>query len=212
MSAGYKDFTAGAILTAADLEDYNQNQSIMRFASAAARDAALTTVKTEGMMAYLIDLNVMTVYSGSAWSTIGSVHGALTVWTPTITQSAGVTFTTTFAHYVRMGRWIIGWFNLAVTGPGTAANAIIIGGIPTTAAAAMVGTMLGAGELLDASAATKYGFNVALESATTFSLRQQPTTAQTDNRYGISGTVFGLALASGDNITGCFQYEASADG
>lgn len=210
MAEGYHDFVAGDKPTAGDLEDYCELQGVMRFASAAARDAALTTVKTEGMFAYLKDLNVVTVYSGSAWSTVGPVHGALTAWTPTITQSAGVTFTNTFAHYVRMGRLITGWFNLAVTGSGTATNAIIIGGVPATAAA-MVGTMLGAGELLDASAATKYGFNVALESTTTFSLRQQPTTAQTDNRYGISGTAFGLALASGDNITGCFQYEAAAD-
>ena len=57
MAAGYKDFTAGAVLTAADLEDYTQNQSIMRFASASARDTALSTVKTEGMHAYLIDVN-----------------------------------------------------------------------------------------------------------------------------------------------------------
>ena len=57
MAAGYKDFVAGTVLAAADLEDYCELQSVMRFASAAARDTALSAVKTEGMLAYLLDVN-----------------------------------------------------------------------------------------------------------------------------------------------------------
>ena len=103
MAAGYKDFVAGTVLAAADLEDYCELQSVMRFASAAARDTALSAVKTEGMLAYLLDVNTLTVYSGTAWSTIGPVHGAPTSYTPTWT---GITLgsSTQVAEYVRIGR------------------------------------------------------------------------------------------------------------
>lgn len=104
MAAGYKDFTAGAILTAADLEDYNQNQSIMRFASAAARDTALSVVKTEGMFAYLIDVNTVTVYTGAAWSTIGPILGAWIAYTPTWSGTLGNG--TVAGAYQRIGRTV----------------------------------------------------------------------------------------------------------
>lgn len=126
MAQGYKDFTAGAILTAADLEDYNQNQSIMRFASAAARDAALSVVKTEGMRAYLIDVNCETVYSGSLWSTIGPVHGALSVFDPVITQGVTVAHTVGNSTWSRVGRQVTWRWTLIVTGSGTASNVVTL--------------------------------------------------------------------------------------
>ena len=105
MAAGYKDFVAGTTLAAADLEDYCELQSVMRFASAAARDTALSAVKTEGMMAYLVDVNTLTVYTGTAWSTVGPLHGALTSYTPTW---SGITLgsSTQVAEYSRIGRMV----------------------------------------------------------------------------------------------------------
>ena len=38
---GYKAFTGGAVLTAAQVQGYLQYQAVMKFATAAARDAAL---------------------------------------------------------------------------------------------------------------------------------------------------------------------------
>lgn len=207
---GFKDFVNGTALPETDLDDYLGKQVVMKFASAAARDAALGGVLREGMVAYLDDLNTVTVYSGAAWSTIGPVHGALPAWTPTITQSASVTSTITYARYTRNGRLITGWFNINITSAGTITNAVIIGGIPFTAAA-MVGTALGSGELFDASVPAKAGFNVFMETTTTISLRHQGSLSQADNRLGITGTSFAAALASGDTLSGYFSYEAAAD-
>lgn len=69
--AGYKDFTAGAVLTAAQLNQYCNEQSVMVFATTAARDSALTSVLAEGMTCYVKDggsgTPVMFIYDGSAW-------------------------------------------------------------------------------------------------------------------------------------------------
>ena len=66
---GYKLFTTGAVLTAAQVQQNLANQSVLFYASAAARDAdtALTAGLTEGMFCYLADTNTTAYYSGSAW-------------------------------------------------------------------------------------------------------------------------------------------------
>ena len=66
---GYKLFTTGAVLTASQVQQNLANQSVLFYASAAARDAdtALTAALTEGMFCYLADTNTTAYYSGSAW-------------------------------------------------------------------------------------------------------------------------------------------------
>lgn len=62
MAEGFKTWNSGDILNAADLNDYTSSQAVMRFANAAARDAALTAITVvEGMVAYLKDTNILTV-------------------------------------------------------------------------------------------------------------------------------------------------------
>jgi hypothetical protein len=64
---GFKDFQTGEVLTAADVDGYLM-QGIWVFASAAARDSAVTSPQ-EGNSCYLKDTDVIQVYSGSAWVT-----------------------------------------------------------------------------------------------------------------------------------------------
>ena len=68
-NAGYKLFTTGDVLTAGQVQQNMSNQSVLFYASAAARDAdaALTAGLTEGMFCYLADTNITAYYSGSAW-------------------------------------------------------------------------------------------------------------------------------------------------
>ena len=72
--AGWKDFVPGAVLTAAQVQDYLQDQSVMVFASAAARTSALAS-PTEGMISYLSDSNIVQMYTGSSWLTIADDGG-----------------------------------------------------------------------------------------------------------------------------------------
>ena len=63
---GYKDFTAGAVLTAAQVDGYLMEQAVMNFAGTAARGSALSSVQAAGMMAH-VGGGTVTVYDGSAW-------------------------------------------------------------------------------------------------------------------------------------------------
>jgi len=65
--AGYKLFATGDVLTAAQVNTYLMQQTVMVFASSAARTAALSGVLAEGMVSYLQDTNSLEVYDGSAW-------------------------------------------------------------------------------------------------------------------------------------------------
>jgi hypothetical protein len=62
---GFKTFTTGEVLTAADVNGYLM-QGVLVFASAAARDAAITSPQ-EGQCCYLKDTDAVLTYSGSAW-------------------------------------------------------------------------------------------------------------------------------------------------
>jgi hypothetical protein len=70
--AGYKLFNTGDVLTAAQVNTYLQEQTVMVFASSAARTSALSGVLAEGMMSYLQDTNAVEVYDGSNWVSVGS--------------------------------------------------------------------------------------------------------------------------------------------
>jgi len=67
----FKDFTAGEVLTAADVDNFLMRQTVMVFDDASARDTALSAVLAEGMVAYTKDDDVIRSYSGSVWSPIG---------------------------------------------------------------------------------------------------------------------------------------------
>jgi hypothetical protein len=76
--AGYKLYATGDVLTAAQVNNYLQEQTVMVFADAAARTTALASVLAEGMISYLKDTDVTQYYSGSAWVTIGGSASPLT--------------------------------------------------------------------------------------------------------------------------------------
>jgi len=88
---GFKDFTTGEVLTAADVDGYLM-QGVWVFASAAARDAAVTSPE-EGNFAYLKDTNVTTYYTGSTWANLDTtgMTNPMTTTGDTIYSSSGST-------------------------------------------------------------------------------------------------------------------------
>lgn len=70
--AGYKLFNTGDVLTAAQVNTYLQEQTVMVFANSAARTTALASVLAEGMVTYLKDTDALEIYSGTAWVGYGS--------------------------------------------------------------------------------------------------------------------------------------------
>jgi hypothetical protein len=88
---GFKDFVTGEVLTAADVDGYLM-QGVWVFASAAARDSAVTSPQ-EGNFAYLKDTNVTTYYTGSAWANLDTtgMTNPMTTTGDTIYSSSGST-------------------------------------------------------------------------------------------------------------------------
>jgi hypothetical protein len=72
---GFKTFTTGEVLTAADTNGYLM-QGVLVFASSAARAAAITSPQ-EGQYSYLKDTNSTEYYDGAAWiaAPIGDITG-----------------------------------------------------------------------------------------------------------------------------------------
>ena len=80
---GFKTFTTGEVLTAADTNGYLM-QGVLVFASSAARAAAITSPQ-EGQYSYLKDTNSTEYYDGAAWiaAPIGDITG--------VTAGVGIT-------------------------------------------------------------------------------------------------------------------------
>lgn len=68
----YKDFTPAQILTASEVAVYLMRQTVMVFATATNRNAAITS-PTEGMVTYQQDTKLFSFYNGTAWVDMGMV-------------------------------------------------------------------------------------------------------------------------------------------
>ena len=88
---GFKTFETGDVLTAGDTNGYLM-QGVLVFASAAARDAAITSPQ-EGQFAFLKDTNQTMYYTGSAWTNLDTtgMTNPMTTTGDTIYSSSGST-------------------------------------------------------------------------------------------------------------------------
>ena len=71
---GRKVFSAGDVLTAAQVQGYLQDQTIMVFAGSAARATAISS-PSQGMFAYLTSDSTLYTYDGAAWVAFTSGGG-----------------------------------------------------------------------------------------------------------------------------------------
>lgn len=81
--AGAKLFVSGDVLTAAQVNTYLMDQTIMRFSTTAARDAAFggagEPTVAQGMFAFITADNKLYFYNGSAWAEFSSGADVLQV-------------------------------------------------------------------------------------------------------------------------------------
>src|SRR5687768_7778502 len=98
----YQDFTDGNTLLAPQLDELSK-QGVLKYASAAARDAdaLLNAALREGMVCYLDDTNALAFYDGSTWV---AFHSARSLTSPILNQSSTVTYTATRSKYAKAGR------------------------------------------------------------------------------------------------------------
>jgi hypothetical protein len=86
----FKDFSAGDILTAADVDNFLMRQTVMVFADSTARASALgTAIVTEGMVAYTSNDNLLQYYTGTVWENLVDTSTFLTAsGTATLTNKS----------------------------------------------------------------------------------------------------------------------------
>jgi hypothetical protein len=96
--AGKKTFVAGEVLLAQDVNDFLMDQSVMNFATSAARASAIPT-PTEGMTSYISTTGTATIpqietYTGSAWQT---PYGMTLIANASFTASPLITVSNVFS-------------------------------------------------------------------------------------------------------------------
>jgi len=189
---GYKQFTTGDVLTAADANGYLASQVVMVFADAAARTSAIASPQ-EGMISYLKDTNSTEYYSGSAWVAIGGGGGkvlqvvqgtsttATTIATTTMTDTTITATITPTSATSKILVMISAQFSASRSSGNIAIGAKVLRGATTiqdfgtygfsqttaTGATAVESTQIRAQTYLDSPATT---------SATTYKLQAAPNT------------------------------------
>ena len=139
MGSGFQTFTAGSVLTASEVNNYLMEQSVMVFATTAARDSAITAPEA-GMTAYINtgdSSEGLYSYTGTTWNKGPSWNApwglvALTSDTSTATITAATNYNTTaFTAFANryyeisfMGRMISASGNTIILYDATAAATI----------------------------------------------------------------------------------------
>jgi hypothetical protein len=206
---GYKDFLAGSVLTAADTNGYLASQANMVFATAAARDAAITSPQ-EGMIAVLKDSDGVFMYNGTAWIQDSGV-AVYTTFTPTLT---GWTLGNgTFLAYYRVfgksvhyyGRFTFGSTS-AVGGSGTTFTVTL----PETSRFGVESFQTGVGKFRDISVGLNVIGQTTYQSTTTMTLQWSENPAATTY---VSGQAWNtdsslpFTFATGDFVSWDIVYE-----
>lgn len=98
--SGYRSWTPGEVLTADNVQNYLQDQSVMVFADATARGSAIVT-PSEGMLTWLEDANKYQYWDGAAWSDLITDLTGGTAGQPYVSQgTASATFGDMKAEYI----------------------------------------------------------------------------------------------------------------
>lgn len=95
---GFIEFSTGDVLSAAAANGYLASQTVMVFASSAARTSAIASPQ-EGMMSFLKDTDTLQYYTGSAWANVvaASSPGLVFIQKGTFSASAAVNVNTCFS-------------------------------------------------------------------------------------------------------------------
>jgi len=172
MGSGFRTWTTGEVVTASNVNNYLQEQTVMSFADSSARDAAVTSPE-EGMVAVLRDTNKVTIYNGSVWIDLAK-YDSWETFTPVWSADSGSTTLgngTLDGRFIRLGALII--FTLEFTWGTTTTQSV--GGAnwrfdgPNVSADTGVGTTFWMANAwaLDASAGTRYVCHGQIDPTTT---------------------------------------------
>lgn len=206
----YTTLVTGTTITSAWANASVRDQGVSPFTDTTARAAAIATPVT-GMVSILTSgLLRLDVYNGASYSSlVNPAWGTLPTWAPSVVQSGAVTVTTNYAVYMRIGRLVVCFFDLTVTGGSAVANNLITMTTPfTMRTGGVVRATLGYGQVRDVSGTTTVSGGIEQNSSTTVKFRD--TNGIGEFYAGQSGSLT-AALANTDQITGVMAIEANTD-
>ena len=124
-------------------------------------------------------------------------------YTPTLSQSANVTFTTNESRYKLIDNNTVVWtFKLTATSAGTAANVVKLS-LPITPAAGFDYFVVGDGYIFDANTSLGYTCSIPLINTSPGEISFSSGSGTTANYFGVTPAI---TLASGDTISGTITY------
>jgi len=206
---GYKDFIAGAVLTAADTNGYLASQTNMVFATAAARDAAITSPQ-EGMIAVLKDSDGVFMYNGTAWIQDSGI-AVYTTYAPTLSGWTIGNGTLT-SYYRVLGKTVHYYGRLEVgsttTVGGASTNFTVT--LPETSRFGIASFQMGVGQFRDTSAGINVMAQTVMLSTTTMGVQwaENPgSTTYVQRQAWNSTATLPFTIASGDFVTWDIVFE-----
>ena len=108
MGSGFRVWTAGEVVSASNVNNYLQEQTVMSFAGTAARSSAIASPE-EGMLSYLQDTDTYQGYNGTSWVNLNTLAGTdssglqhinTTSFTSVASQSLNNVFSSTYDNYL----------------------------------------------------------------------------------------------------------------
>jgi hypothetical protein len=200
---GKKTFVAGEVLVAQDVNDFLMDQTVMNFASDAARSSAIPT-PTEGMLALSKDTQEINYYNGSAFVPALPI-GAWQSYAPTLSIGwANGNGTYTAAKFCQIGKTVHVVVHF-VTGTTTTKGTNLQISMPVTASP--TGFFIGNVRFVIAGAVT-YG-NIVISNAATGIIYGNGAAGAFVNQATVTAAVPGTWAASGDTIQLSITYEAA---
>jgi hypothetical protein len=197
MASVYKTFVADDVLTAAELNTYLMNQTVIVCDSSADYPAA----PLEGMLLFDKALDSYVTRTSSAWVLLSpQTTTAKTTWTPALTQSVSVTATINDAVYYRSGVFVDAWANLTVTSGGSAGTALSVT-LPVTSSSWTANPVIGQGFIFDTSGTDAFAVTVVASGTTSATFVTTSATAA-----GSFGVAPNLAIESNDTIRFHLRY------
>jgi hypothetical protein len=166
--SGFKDFSDGSVLTAAELDGYLMRQTVMRFATSASLVASLPSgIREVGMLAHAADTGYVYMWDGTNWSPwLGpelSASGAFTGGGVQVTIGNG----TVASRYRLVGGYVLWSYSMTVGSTSNMRSGNYALALPPIAVHAdHSASPIGQLTVWDASASTAYGRTVINSNST----------------------------------------------
>lgn len=181
-----KVFVDQVVLTAAELNDFFMDQSVMVFDTEAARDAAIPTgSRKEGMTAYTKDLKRLKFWNGTRWDDSAGVPvGSIVMWSGTVATIP------------------LGWHLCnGLNGTPNLSGRFIVGATQDTGAA-NAGSAYNRGAVGGADSVTLATAHMPAHSHTIASSGSHDHTSWWRQTYTVGGTSAALALSNSQGVAG----------